>query len=742
MPRKQRIHGSVEMLSLRYRALDALVKGLFPDQSTEDTDTLFRIADAHNIPMPSSDEQSPVVEVLKQSPSENSPPTVPSLPASQEPTMPSPPHRGNPFTGRSARVVEEKLIPNHHGISHYVGPSSSFGFAMELRALVAQRDAGRDSRGSDRRHSTLQSEFSRLQMSKALEPQAAERGSETVDDVAVPAVEESMPRNRRQRPGRQQLSSGSVTPSPNRPIASLLPEKEVADALVEEFFDKVHPNYLLFHCGTFHVRYEELWNPEMSQQNKVEPGWICCVFMVFVFGAQALEQHDADQASNLQRRYFTLVQSKLHQLINTTSLTNIQALLLLQLYQHNSCQRNAAWMLLGCASRMACALGMHRQGAVGTFDPIERQVRRRVWWTMYQFEQDLCMVLGRPSAIEDLEVDIGLPNEKFLDGTEGIPSSYLDHSVRLTRIAKLVKRTMYATPSQMSPPADLPEPILASSLLAKLDSWYHELPPPLQLQCTSVGPKQRRAILLLHIHYHHIASLITRSYLLRKVKLKLGMQLGQGSEHPELSEAELALSHTCGNSAREAMTLFHELALNGLLEGVAWLDVYYAYHGVLVLSMDFIYRPIDEDSTEDLARKAVVRDVLNVTQNVKLCRTLHVLAKVAAQFANTVDILEETGQEGEVEGDAHTAKARNVAQMARGHESRFQSGVGSGIGNSVPFQALPDPVWDFVDVWGDTFNNTLTGIPYQEATMSGFDRFGGSNHLPLDYMGFNVENNM
>ena len=86
-------------------------------------------------------------------------------------------------------------------------------------------------------------------------------------------------------------------------------------------------------------------------------------------------------------------------------------------------------------------------------------------------------------------------------------------------------------------------------------------------------------------------------------------------------------------------------------------------------------------------------------------------------------------------------KTRDVAQMAGVHESKFQSGDGSGIENNVPFQALPDTAWDFVDVWGDTFNNTLTGGPYQEVTMSGFG-FGGPNHLPLDYMGFNSENIM
>jgi hypothetical protein len=59
LPRKQRVYGSVETLSLRYRALESLVKGLFPDENVQDTETLFKIATASNIAMPASDDYTP-----------------------------------------------------------------------------------------------------------------------------------------------------------------------------------------------------------------------------------------------------------------------------------------------------------------------------------------------------------------------------------------------------------------------------------------------------------------------------------------------------------------------------------------------------------------------------------------------------------------------------------------------------------------------------------------------------------
>ena len=150
----------------------------------------------------------------------------------------------------------------------------------------------------------------------------------------------------------------------------------------------------------------------------VEPGWICCIFMMLVFGAQVLEDRDKKQSVQIQRHYLDLVQARLHQMISATTLVNVQGLLLLQLYQHNCTERNSAFMLLGCASRMAMALGMHREGTSGGFDEMEREVRKRVWWTAYVFEQNQCAILGRPCAIDDTEVNVSFPNEAKRDGGE------------------------------------------------------------------------------------------------------------------------------------------------------------------------------------------------------------------------------------------------------------------------------------------------------------------------------------
>jgi hypothetical protein len=679
--------------------------------------------------MPNPDDYTPSEKALNDWPTTYPSPTAErSTPNS----IVAPGTPDNPFLSRPAKIAEEKLIPAPHGVSHYIGPSSSFGFAFAVRNMVAERHSALDQHRHDHEQTALQSDFAGLRTSKALEPQ----GSEVDDEEAESDLEEVVVGQQEQKSQSSYIppyvasvvDAVSRRPPKKSMLASFLPTREVADAFVEAFFQQVHPNYLLFHRGTFQLRYESIWIPPANHLRALEPGWICSIFMVFAFGAQALEHHDVQQSMYFQRRYLSLVQSRLHHLINTTSLVNIQALLLLQLLQHNASERNASWMLLGCASRMAITLGMHREGATGAFDPVEKQVRRRVWWTLYIFEQNLSMMLGRPSAIDDFEVNVGLPNEALLDGSDCTPPDYIDYLLRLIRIASNIKRAIYAAPASRLQQYELPNCSLANQFLLDLESWYRSLPPHLCLDGDSLAPRQRRAVLLLHIHYHHTHALVTRPYLLRKVRLRLDRQLDRKPSFSDMDVDALALSYSCGTSSKEAILLLHQLATRGMLDGIAWIDVFYAYHGVLVLSLDFLARPQDvEDSAEDFLRKEAVRNVIDVVYNARLCPTFHILSQVAVQFARIVGIWKDVTP-------SH-AVPHAVAQPQ--FEPKSQPDI-AGMVNEWFQQDGGDVSWNFFDVggYGGLENNQLyhSSTPFAQTFGTAFAAVGGDETFGMEHL--------
>jgi hypothetical protein len=58
------------------------------------------------------------------------------------------------------------------------------------------------------------------------------------------------------------------------------------------------------------------------------------------------------------------------------------------LYLANTDFRTLGWIYLGDAIRLGQLLGLHRNdAALQQTDLIERETRRRLWWTLYEFER-------------------------------------------------------------------------------------------------------------------------------------------------------------------------------------------------------------------------------------------------------------------------------------------------------------------------------------------------------------------
>ncbi|EKD17207.1 uncharacterized protein L3040_008850 [Drepanopeziza brunnea f. sp. 'multigermtubi'] len=642
LPRKTRIYGSVETLSARYRVLDTLIRGLFPDRDTNSIETLNAIAEAHEIRLPTFDDRT-VAEELFSQPAKQIAPSPPQ--SAGDVTSPSVASRESENSDIKGKVLEERLVPLPQGPSHYIGPSSSFGFVLTVRNMVAEFNAALRTIQPDDERSKLSADFAGSNWSKALEPIVKDESDESSEETGnvdrqFGVQSSSVPRQRAPSLFPSSVDSDRTNRLKRITVSSLLPGKQVTDKFLEAYFESVHPNYLLFHRPTFQARYEKMWNqPHLLTRD--DPGWACCIFMVVVFGVQAIEDRDARQSMQIQRHYLQLVQSMMHSLISTSTLVNVQALLLLQLYQHNFTERNSAFMLLGCASRMAMALGMHREGTSGGFDDMEREVRKRVWWTAYMFEQNQCAILGRPCAIDDTEVNITYPNELMLDGGASVPPGYIDHSVRLMKLLSDVRRKIYSSPSSATQQGKSPKMNVAVQFLLDLDSWSHSLPTPLRLENLPQVPKHRRAVILLHITFYQIQSLVTRPFILRKVGVQLARKLGRHVRSQDLDAEELKLSHACGTSSRQATMLLQQLLATGQFDGVAWVDAYYIYHSVFILALDFLARPWDErDTAEDQSRKQAVRDVMTALQPVKLCPTFTILTGVCLQLAKIVGIFD------------------------------------------------------------------------------------------------------
>ncbi|TEY57614.1 hypothetical protein BOTCAL_0211g00010 [Botryotinia calthae] len=678
LPRKTRIYGSVETLSMRYRVLDALVKGLLPNKDTNEIDVLYEIAAEHKITLPEFTEENLAAgdtrmeEIFAQIPKE-----LISSPAYSEGSQRALKEEPAP-TEKSATLPsspQETLVPTPSGgQSHFIGPSSSFGFALNLRALVGSYAQVLDQNDPSMK---LMINFATSKWSKGLEPKAAEE-KHTAPGPADLEQDSQVSRSRHVLP----LVPGK-DPSEKEPLSSLLPAREIADVLVRSFFDHVHPDFMLFRRRSFEQRYESIWSQLGNQVQDFEPGWLCSVLMVLVLGAQTIDPQD-DLYLQMIHNYKVWVQSRVSQLQYTSTLVNIQALLLLHMYLHNMSERNAAWTMLGAVLRMAMTLGMHREGGNKNLDASEIEVRRRVWWTIYVLEQNSCTILGRPCSIDDMEVTIKYPNEDLLDGSAHVPMGYVEELCRLTRIMARTSKMMYPSNVILSPGDEKHRIIWADRLLAELDEWRERLPPHLRLGLQGIPLAHSRAIYLLHLQFHLVQSLVTRPYAVRKAMLQVARKKGKHVRTDHLGEQEHKLSSKCGLSSKEALKLIHQLITLDQFNGVTWTDPYYVYHSVAVIALEFLAKD-EPDTDEEISRRKAVFDVRNAMDNIRLCPVFAMLTQVSFQFAEIVGII-----------DNHVTSAQSQHYDAMQMQSHVQAIPDIDIEFENPQQSNIDNVFDLI----------------------------------------------
>ena len=100
----------------------------------------------------------------------------------------------------------------------------------------------------------------------------------------------------------------------------------------------------------------------------------------------------------------------------TPSITNCQVLAILLLQQHGLAEYSRAAMLCGLASSMAIEMRIHR--ASDSTDPIQAEVRSRLWWNLFILEKMLSSEMGKPIILRAEETDCPYPSVSEADEFE------------------------------------------------------------------------------------------------------------------------------------------------------------------------------------------------------------------------------------------------------------------------------------------------------------------------------------
>ncbi|KAI7722803.1 hypothetical protein KC353_g185, partial [Hortaea werneckii] len=83
------------------------------------------------------------------------------------------------------------------------------------------------------------------------------------------------------------------------------------------------------------------------------------------------------------------------------------ASLLTSIYYLENNKRSPGWLFIGAAVRIAQDIGLHNDR--GPYPPFEAEMRRRVWWSIYNWDRIVSLEIGRPLQIDDDDCDVREP---------------------------------------------------------------------------------------------------------------------------------------------------------------------------------------------------------------------------------------------------------------------------------------------------------------------------------------------
>ncbi|KAH8880890.1 hypothetical protein GQ53DRAFT_703200 [Thozetella sp. PMI_491] len=238
--------------------------------------------------------------------------------------------------------------------------------------------------------------------------------------------------------GRQPVSSHLQISEKIREALRTVPPRPYADLLVKSFFDHLNYHYGVVHEESFLESYLEWWScrqhserTESSTTSSI--AFTCLMLQICASAAQSLptwlqdkiEVELGDEASEMSLRYREAAETLCDFIPpGEAGVTKVQQMVLDTAWLKTEASLVKAWHVLAKAAREAQEIGMHLDDPIQGISSLERDMRRRLWYTIVTWDNYATTVLGRPPIL--LEHSSGTPPNPRMDllGTsDDIPSS-------------------------------------------------------------------------------------------------------------------------------------------------------------------------------------------------------------------------------------------------------------------------------------------------------------------------------
>lgn len=236
--------------------------------------------------------------------------------------------------------------------------------------------------------------------------------------------------------------------------------------------------------------------------------------------------------------------------------------------------------------RMGLTIGLnHNIPESQLIDPVERQHRIEIWWTIYIFDRMWGSKMGLPMQILDEDIHVDMPttiSPRWRHEEELSDTDYMTANIKLARIAGETIARLYSRRKYQ-------ETFLqrVQKLLKALKNWVDTLPEGLRLNMEDLE-SSKKPVVSLHMAFNQCVILTTRPTLLH---LLITLRQNNGSRplgeniRDSVSQPVLTLSEACIHAARHSHSMILTRWINGTCPSFGYFHAHYLFSSALILAM-------------------------------------------------------------------------------------------------------------------------------------------------------------
>ncbi|KAJ5618270.1 hypothetical protein N7528_006913 [Penicillium herquei] len=240
----------------------------------------------------------------------------------------------------------------------------------------------------------------------------------------------------------------SYHPSPSRSVA-----------LLEIFEQNVAPMVHIFHMPTLIRTYWDAADSHGAMSRPTE----ALIFAIYYSAVISLESHqcqhilDMPRATALKNFQFATQQAMARaDLLNTQSMVLVQAVVLFLSALRNEDASRTTWSLTALIVHIARAMGLHRDGAAFGLQPLEIELRRRLWWHICLLDVRSSEYHGSEPIVDESMFDTRTPlniNDSDLTANMTEPPTEREGATEMTfclircEVMRVVWKTGYTQPN-------------------------------------------------------------------------------------------------------------------------------------------------------------------------------------------------------------------------------------------------------------------------------------------------------